>query len=446
MSVRAASRTHHRPSLTPTHDQPATAPLSAICRPLGATARVARALVLHRLKRLAGTTLRVIDADGVHLCGQAVSQDQHAGHELVVTDPRFYACVVKDGSLGAGDAFVLGYWHSDDLLGMLRVFARSIEALTDIERPWTRGLHAAQRFLTNLRPRSRRAARADILAHYDLSNEFFATFLDPSMTYSCGVFEQETTWDGPTELEQASLAKYERISRLLQLRPLDHVVEIGCGWGGFSEYAARQYGCRITAVTLSPAQHEYASRRIAAAGLSDRVSVKLTDYRDLTGQFDKLASIEMIEAVGHGQLPTYFGKCSSLLKPDGLMAIQAITIPDQRYAGYLRSVDFIQKYIFPGGLLPSLGAMHAAVASASDMRFVRQDDFAEHYARTLVAWRAAFFAAEERIAALGFGPEFRRAWDYYFTSCAAGFYERLIGVSQLLLAKPEFRGERLPGP
>jgi cyclopropane-fatty-acyl-phospholipid synthase len=402
-------------------------------RPLSPWARAARRLVFARLDGLSGGSLRVIDADGPHAFGDAHAE---APHTLAVADPRFYGCIVRSGSLGVGDAFVQGYWRCDDLVGLLRFFLRNAEALGSIERPWSRVAQGGRRLAATVLPNTRRRSRRNIAAHYDLSNEFFAEFLDPTMTYSAGIF------DAPAAtLQQASLAKYERIARKLRLSPADHVAEIGCGWGGFAEFAAARFGCRVTGVTISPAQHEYATRRIRAAGLAHRVDIRLCDYRDLAGSFDKLASIEMIEAIGPAQLPTYFRKCCELLKPEGLMAVQAITMPDQRYAAYLRGYDFIQKYIFPGGRLPSVGAMVGAVARATDFRLVHLEDFAEHYGRTLLAWRAAFFAAEERIAARGFDAAFRRAWDYYFSSCAAAFFEAQIGLAQLVLARPGARVE-----
>lgn len=433
MSVLSPSQHNRPPRLTERAARPTSEAPHVELRPLSAWSRAARRLVFARLGRLPAQ-LRVLDADGQHAVG-----DDAAGvapQDLTVVDPRFYSCMAAGGALGAGDAFVRGYWSSDDLLALLRCCARSAVALSAMERPWSRALQLVRRRIAASRPQSRRASRRNIAAHYDLSNEFFATFLDPTMTYSCGVFESDKT-----TLHEASLAKYERLARKLDLAPCDRVVEIGCGWGGFAEFAAARYGCHVTAVTISQRQFAFATRRIADAGLADRVAIRLCDYRDLTGQFDKLVSIEMIEAIGHAQFPTFFRKCSSLLTQQGLMGLQAITIPDQRYARYRRAFDFIQKYIFPGGHLPSLGAMQAAVARASDFRIVHQEDFAEHYARTLLEWRQAFFLAQETIAELGFDASFRRAWDYYLTSCAAGFLERQIGVSQIVLAKPAARGQ-----
>ena len=243
-----------------------------------------------------------------------------------------------------------------------------------------------------LRRNTRAGSKRNISAHYDLSNDFFALMLDPTMTYSCGIFpSREST------LEDASIEKYDHICRKLQLSPSDHVIEIGTGWGGFAEHAVKNYGCRITTTTISDEQHVYAERRFREAGIDDRVRLLKQDYRDLSGKYDKLVSIEMIEAVGEKFLPGYFAKCSDLLKPDGMMCLQAITIPDHRYDEYRKSVDFIQRYIFPGGFLPSMGAMARSVGSQTNFRFLHTEDFAPHYAETLAHWRHNFWREIEGV-------------------------------------------------
>ena len=281
---------------------------------------------------------------------------------------------------------------------------------------------------------SRLGSRRNIGRHYDLSNEMFALFLDPTMTYSSAVFADENA-----TLEEASLSKYELICQKLHLRAEDHVVEIGCGWGGFAEYAAYNYGCRVTGITISSEQLDFAQQRIARAGLEKRVELRLCDYRDMDGTFDKLVSIEMIEAVGHEYLATFFRKCDALLRPDGEMLLQAITIPDDRYDFYRRSVDFIQKYIFPGGCLPCLGGISNIVARETDMRIVHLEDFAGSYAQTLLHWRENFLASRVELHQLGFDETFQRTWDYYFCYCIAGFLERQIGLAHVLLKRPEAR-------
>lgn len=353
-----------------------------------------------------------------------------------VHDPRFYSSVALGGSLGAAEAYLAGYWDTDDLTATLRLFVRNSGAVGRIDCGMAM-IGAPVRKAINLLNRNTRAgSRRNIAAHYDLGNEFFEQFLDETMAYSCGVFEQpEFT------LRDASIAKFDRICRALRLGPSDHLLEIGAGWGGFAIHAAMQYGCRVTTTTISRQQFEYAKARVQRAEVQDRIELLLRDYRDLSGTYDKLVSIEMIEAVGHEYLPTYFAKCSDLLAPDGMMALQAITIPDQRYEAYRKSTDFIQKHIFPGGCLPSLGAMCAAVRTGTDMRISHLQDLAPHYARTLAEWRRRFHDRAERIRSLGADEWFMRSWNYYFSYCEAGFAERQIGVSQLVLSKPDCRAE-----
>ncbi len=240
-------------------------------------------------------------------------------------------------------------------------------------------------------------------------------------------------------MQDASIEKYDRLCRKLRLSATDEVLEIGTGWGGFAEHAVRHYGCRVTTTTISQQQHDFAKQRFATHGIDDRVTLLLSDYRDLVGQYDKLVSIEMIEAVGHEYHDTFFAKCSGLLKPDGLLALQAITIADQRYDRYRTSIDFIRKYIFPGGCLPSLGAITASVGRVTDLQLAYQEDFAEHYARTLQCWRERFHANLDSIRELGMTEPFLRLWDYYLCYCEGAFREKQIGVSQLLLQKPGYR-------
>ncbi|MFO0941086.1 MAG: cyclopropane-fatty-acyl-phospholipid synthase family protein [Pirellulales bacterium] len=279
-------------------------------------------------------------------------------------------------------------------------------------------------------------SRRNISAHYDLSNDFFSLMLDASMTYSSAVFAKpEMT------LAEAQHEKYDRICRKLNLKPSDHILEIGTGWGGMAIHAAEHYGCRVTTTTISQQQYQLAKTRIQDAGLQDRINLLQLDYRDLTGKYDKLISIEMIEAVGEKYLPGYFAQCSRLLKPEGAMALQAITIPDHRFDAYRHSVDFIQRYIFPGGFLPSIGAIGRSLAAQTDFRFVHCEDFGSHYADTLGIWRENFWNAIDQVRELGFDNRFIRTWQYYLCYCEAGFRERLIGVCQLVLTKPLARLE-----
>jgi cyclopropane-fatty-acyl-phospholipid synthase len=348
-----------------------------------------------------------------------------------VNDPRFYSEIAFGGSIGAGEAYMLGYWSTDNLTAAMRILLQNRDVLDGMETglasftmPLQKAMHWASR-------NTRSGSRRNISAHYDLGNPFFELFLDPTMMYSSAVYERpEMT------LEQASVAKLDRICRKLDLQPGDHVLEIGTGWGGFALHAAQHYGCRVTTTTISRQQHEMARERINAAGLADRVTLLLEDYRDLIGTFDKLVSIEMIEAVGHRYYETFFRKCSGLLKPEGTMLLQAITIADQRYASALKAVDFIQRHIFPGSCIPSITAMSIAMTRATDMRLYHLEDIGPHYATTLKAWRENFFANIDRIRALGYSEESIRMWEFYFCYCEAGFAERAIGDVQMLLVKP----------
>jgi cyclopropane-fatty-acyl-phospholipid synthase len=369
------------------------------------------------------------DAEGQYHFGPAA--DSELQGDVQVHRPRFYTALTLGGGLAAAESYLRGDWDCEDLTTSLRLFARNAEVLSAVDR-WGARLMAPGRSLWMWTRRNTRAgSRRNIAAHYDLSNEFFALMLDPTMTYSSGWFERpEAT------LQEASVAKYERICRKLDLQPSDHVVEIGCGWGGFALHAARQYGCRVTATTISQQQYAEAERRVERAGLQDRIELKLTDYRDLRGQYDKLVSIEMIEAVGEKMFDTYFRQCNRLLKPDGAMLLQAITMPDDRYDYYRRSVDFINRYVFPGGFLPSFSAIGQSLRRATDFRVVHSEDFAADYARTLAAWRANFWAKIAQVRQLGFDERFIRTWHYYLCYCQAGFAEDQIGVSQMMFTRP----------
>jgi cyclopropane-fatty-acyl-phospholipid synthase len=304
---------------------------------------------------------------------------------------------------------------------------RMDDASSLLDRISLRVLHALKR-------NSKDGSRRNIEAHYDLGNAMFEEFLDPTMMYSSAIFPQPNS-----TLEEAAVAKLERVCQALRLQPTDHLVEIGTGWGGMALHAAREYGCRVTTTTISREQHDYAVKRIAEAGLSDRVTVLLRDYRELEGRYDKLVSIEMIEAVGHRYLPVYFETCGKLLKPGGLMLLQSILIPDQRYLRALESVDFIQRFIFPGGFLPCPGEILKQVGAKTDLQLVEVFDITLDYARTLEAWRRRFGARADAIRGLGYSEDFIRLWDYYFAYCEGGFRERAISTAQFLMAKPGWR-------
>lgn len=351
--------------------------------------------------------------------------------ELRVLDSRFYRSIALGGSIAAGESYRDGYWSCDNLTGLIQIFCRNMRASSDLGGAWNSLLDLGRKISHRFRRNTRSGSRRNISAHYDLSNDFYSLFLDDTMTYSSGVFP-----NADSSMKEASLEKYDRLCQKLTLTPRDHVLEIGSGWGGFALHAAQNYGCRVTTTTISRQQYSLAKQRILDAGLGERVDLLYCDYRDLSGQYDKLVSIEMIEAVGHEYLDTFFKKCSDLLKPEGLFALQAITIPDQRYDAYRRSVDFIQKYIFPGGCLPSLGAMNDSVRRTTDFQIAHLEDFAEHYGRTLQCWRERFFENLNEIRELGMQDSFLRLWEYYFCYCEGAFREKQIGVAQILLQKP----------
>ena len=357
---------------------------------------------------------------------------------ITVTDPRFYGVVAYGGAIGAAEAYMYGYWTCNDLTQVVRFFLQNREVLEGMDTVIARFASPLRKMLHWVNRNTRSGSRRNIAAHYDLGNDFFRLWLDPTMMYSSAVFEREDM-----SLEEASVAKLDRICRKLELTPDDHVLEIGTGWGGFAVHAAREYGCRVTTTTISREQYEYATQRVEDAGLSDRVELLLEDYRDLEGKYDKLVSIEMIEAVGNDYMDTYFDQCARLLKDDGMMLLQAITIADQRYASALKSVDFIQRYIFPGGFLPSMTAILQSVTQSSNMRIYHLEDIGVHYAETLKRWREAFARNMNRIWTMGYGEEFLRMWHYYYCYCEGGFTERAIGTVQVLFVKPGARREPL---
>ncbi|ALJ26695.1 cyclopropane-fatty-acyl-phospholipid synthase [Stenotrophomonas acidaminiphila] len=353
---------------------------------------------------------------------------------LRVLDPGFYRALATHGSVGAGQAYMDGLWQCSDLVGLIRLLARNRDLLDGMETGSARLGGLAMKALHALRRNTREGSRRNIAAHYDLGNAFFGLFLSPDLMYS------SACWSGADDtLEAASTRKLELICRKLALGPDDHVLEIGTGWGGFALHAARHHGCRVTTTTISREQHDLAAARIAEAGLGDRITLLQSDYRDLHGQYDKLVSIEMIEAVGADFQDSYFGQIGRLLKPEGLALVQAITIEDHRYAQALKSVDFIKRHVFPGCFIPSISAMLASKTRSSDLALIALEDFGLSYARTLQAWRERFLAQLPAVRAQGFDERFIRLWEFYLAYCEGGFRERSIGVAHLLLAKPGWR-------
>jgi cyclopropane-fatty-acyl-phospholipid synthase len=350
--------------------------------------------------------------------------------DLVVHEWSFFRKLVTGASVGVGESYMAGDWESDDLVSLFRILVANRRALRPLTPAALLNI-AGDVVYHQLRANRPGQSRRNIVAHYDLSNELYRLFLDDTMTYSAARFEHPGQ-----SLEEAQRAKYRVLAEKIHLDGDCHVLEIGCGWGGFAIFAASTYGCRVTGITLSDEQATLARERVAAHGLEDLVEIRLVDYRDVTGQFDRIVSIEMLEAVGHRYLGTYFEQVDRLLAPDGLAAIQVITIPEQRYDSYRRRPDFIQRYIFPGGHRPSLEAMCASMGAHSQLYVEQVDNIGIHYAETLRRWREQFLANVEGVRALGFDDRFVRMWEFYLAYCEAAFLARYISDLQLVLTRP----------
>jgi cyclopropane-fatty-acyl-phospholipid synthase len=407
--------------------RPRRTPAAAAALVAGALSRlIVRAL----LRRTRHGTLTILEDGRSQTFGPAGA----AGPAVLVLvhDRRFYRSLLR-GSLGVSEAYTESWFDCADLPELARLAALNMPALDRWRRavrPLVAGPQSALSWCARNTPKR---SRRRIAAHYDIGNDLFSLMLDETMTYSCAIFEEPAS-----SLHQAQLAKLDRICRKLELRPADHVLEIGTGWGGFAIHAASHYGCRVTTTTLSGEQRRLAQERIAAAGLDDRVTVLLQDYRDLEGTFDKLVSIEMIEAVGWQYFDTFFERCAALLAPDGAMLLQAITIDERAYDVEKSKRSFANTHVFPGGCLPSLGAISRSVARVTDMRQIQLEDITTHYVRTLRCWRENFLAQLERVRSLGYDGRFARMWELYLAYCEGGFGGGRIGNVQLLLAKPLF--------
>ena len=392
-------------------------------------------LVQRALGAVEGGTLSISTSGQARTYGQGDPEVQ-----LSVHNPAFFRQLALQGSVGAGESYMDGHWDCDDLVALVRIMARNRPALERLDG-WTAAPLALANALAHWRRRnSKRGSRRNIGAHYDLGNDLFRLFLDERMIYSAAVFDR-----GDETLEQASEAKLTRLCRKLELKTGEHLLDIGCGWGGLALFAAERFDCRVTAITISEAQRQHACRLVADHGLDGQVEIKLCDYRDLRGRYDKLVSVEMVEAVGHEYLDAYFRACARLLRPDGLMALQAIVIRDSTYRRALRQADFIKKHIFPGGFIPSVSVLTAAAAKA-DLSLANLEDFASDYALTLREWRCRLDANAARAEALGFDERFVRLWRFYFAYCEGGFMERAISDVQMLFTMPSRRGRvwRLP--
>lgn len=401
----------------------------AIGHYLGPVSSTGRHMLFHKLRNLTYGGLILHENGQRWQFGNMGSQDIH---HLYVHSPQFYTNVVLGGSLGAAESYILGEWSTDDLTGVLRLFLQNVAVLQRLDSGFGKILVPLHKIYHGLRINTLRGSQLNIAAHYDFGNDFFASFLDSSMMYSCAYFEQDDA-----TLKEASYSKIDRICKKLKLHPSDHLLEIGSGWGAFAVYAAQNYGCSVTTTTLSREQYRMTDEQIKKAGLEDRVTVLMKDYRKLTGEFDKLVSIEMIEAVGWQQYPNFFSKCSSLLKPDGRMLIQSIVIQDQQYEFSKRHVDFIKRYIFPGGCLPSISILSKSAAVYTDLRLTNLEDMTRHYVMTLAEWLKRFIQAYDSYRSCGYNEAMIRMWEYYFCYSSAGFSEGRAGAVQLVFEKPD---------
>lgn len=410
--------------------------LAGTSRPTGLD-KLARRAVQTRLRNLQSGEI-VVSENGEHSHFGKPCDDFSLPVHITVKDPRFYSDIAFGGTIGAGEAFMQGYWSCDDLGTLIRILLRNRAVLENVDSGIARLTQPVQKALHWLNKNTRSGSRRNISAHYDLGNDFYRLWLDERMMYSSAYF------DAPeATLDMASTAKLDRICRKLELTPDDSVIEIGGGWGGFAIHAALHYGCHVTTTTISMRQFEFARQRIAAAGLEDRITLLTDDYRDLDGRFDKLVSIEMIEAVGHQYHNRFFRKCCELLKRDGLMLLQAITIADQQYESYKKKVDFIRRYIFPGGCLTSVTDMCRTLTAETDMRVIDLEDIGPHYATTLRHWRDRFFMQLDRVRELGYSNEFIRMWEYYLCYCESAFTERATGTVQMLVMRPGARSNSI---
>jgi cyclopropane-fatty-acyl-phospholipid synthase len=416
-----------KPSIVPTIDEAPRAGRGTTLQQLG------RRLFLAKLTGLREGELTVIEGGESVTFGRR-TPECNLRATIEVLHPQTYADAAFGGTVGAGEAYIGGLWRADDLTALIRLMIVNRDVMQSMEGGAAFATAPLRRLLHWLNRNSPDGSRRNIAAHYDLGNDLFKLMLDETMAYSCAVFERNDA-----TLHEAQVAKFERICRKLRLSPDDHLLEIGTGWGGLAIHAAARYGCRVTTTTISREQHEWAKEKVAAAGLGGRVTLLLDDYRDLRGRYDKLVSIEMIEAVGARYLDTYTAQCGRLLEPHGAMLLQAITLQDQVYEEALKSVDFIQRFIFPGSFIPSVSAITDSVRRSTDMKVFHLEDIGPHYATTLRLWRENFFANLPEVRRLGYPESFVRMWEYYLCYCEGGFLERQIGDVQMLLTKPRCR-------
>ena len=393
--------------------------------------RIARSLVFRQLKKIDTGYISIQEGNKKFSFGKKGNLSAH----ITVHDPRFYGALAFGGSIGVSEAFMQKFWSVNDLTKLIRIMAINQNAMDQLESLFNVFLKPILKCLHYLNQNSVKGSRINISKHYDLGNDFFSLFLDSTMMYSSAVFKNPQD-----SLYQGSIHKLEMICQGLELNAQDHVIEIGSGWGGFAIYAAQNFGCMVTTTTISKQQYLFVKQKIKDLKLTHKIKVLLSDYRHLKGQYSKLVSIEMLEAVGYQYYDTYFKVCSHLLKPDGIAFIQTITIADQRYEKAKHSVDFIQRYIFPGSCIPSLTALQNSITESSDLKIYQVRDIGDHYARTLALWRIAFFKRLSEVKALGFDDVFIRMWHFYLAYCEGGFKEKVISDIHLKLIKPDYRG------
>ena len=384
--------------------------------------------IIKKFKSLKVGYIRLDDGSESHSFGDP---DSNIKTSVTIISDEFYLLLGSRGLLGVAEAYSTGYWKADDLVKLIQIVVQNKEVMGQLESGWSKIFKPINALIHFRRKNSLSGSKKNILAHYDLSNDFYRLWLDDTMTYSCAFFK-----DSSTSLEDASIEKLDRICRKLKLCSDDSVLEIGTGWGSFAIHAASKYGCKVTSTTISDAQYNYAVSKVRDASLSDKISILKEDYRQLSGKYDKIVSIEMIEAVGHEYVPIYFKKVSELLKDDGFFALQGITYNDQGFDVYKHNVDFIKKYIFPGSCLISISQVVDSMKQYTDLSIAHLEDITMHYAKTLRIWRDNFLAQTESVRGLGFSQEFINMWEFYFVYCEAGFRERHIGDFQFIFSKP----------
>jgi len=399
----------------------------------GPLSSLGRKLLLAQFRRLRDGEIRLTEY-GEHLHFGARTERCSLSVTIEVLHPQFYADAAFGGTVGAGAGYIRGLWRCSDLTSLVRIMVVNRDLMDHLDSRWSLLSRPLLRLFHWVNRNSRAGSARNIAAHYDLGNDLYRLMLDETMAYSCGIFADEHS-----SLTDASRAKFDAACRKLALGPDDHLLEIGTGWGGLAVHAAQHYGCRVTTTTISAEQHAYADELVRRLGLSERITVLREDYRDLSGRYDKLVSIEMIEAVGARYLDTYLAKCGSLLRSSGAMLLQAITIQDQHYRSALRSVDFIQRYVFPGSFIPSVSTIADSLRRATDLKIFHLEDIGPHYARTLALWRRNFFERLGAVRKLGYTDQFIRLWEFYLCYCEGGFIERQLGDVQMLLTKPDCR-------